>query len=54
MRKKGYNFKELAKFLADKGVPIAAPTLATYMRSHRLKKAGEPPTKRSRTKGDTA
>ena len=53
MRKKGYNLRELAKFLDGKGVPIAAPTLATYLRSHRLAKAGQAPTKRARKGADT-
>ncbi len=53
MRMKGYNLRDLSKFLAGKGVPIAAPTLATYLRTHRLEKAGAGATKPGRKKANT-
>ncbi|MHB8286141.1 MAG: hypothetical protein ACYDD1_15885, partial [Caulobacteraceae bacterium] len=42
MRENGYNLDELAEFLKGKGVPIAAPTLASYLRVHRIRDKGKP------------
>ena len=40
MRKeRGYSMQALSDFLKGKGVPIAAPTLATYLRTFREEKA---------------